>query len=315
VTHPNLVRVAGAGYLQQLEADLAASDPQVLMRTRVALEALISSVKSALEAGPDLTPSDVPFTWDLMAKVPAGDAQYFMNQYQLGWGSDGAGLIAVGTEQNFSPDADQGLGALTLDCANQIIWLIRSKPELMVRFGHGPEWDLQFTPDAASQRGPYHVYTSSYHSSRPSGTWQYIGRHLLGGGDLDWRAKLGAGCYQIELKADPAPRAHLGGVIHTGRLRFLGHALRVLSDTATVTLFHGVGTHDSARQLAPAFLGVERLPAPTEEDHIAGRDGRNRPYTVYQANHRRVILTWALNGLAINRDEEYLTRIRDLVSG
>ena len=49
------------------------------------------------------------------------------------WGYDGAGLIAIGTEQNYQ--LIDNLSPLTLDCASHVIWLSRSRPEVVRRLG------------------------------------------------------------------------------------------------------------------------------------------------------------------------------------
>ncbi len=208
--HPRLARDSALLYLEQLRKREAHVGTALTAPTRQALESLITSIEAGLRAGAALSKVKAQFSWGLMAAVPREDAPIFIGQSQLGWGSDRARLIAVGSEQNYSLTDALGLGAITLDCASQIIWLCNSNPEVMAELGEGPAWQSKFTATAQADLGPYHVYTSRYHKSSARGTWQHLGRQILGG-ESDWQRVLGDGCYQVELKGDPARRADQGG--------------------------------------------------------------------------------------------------------
>ncbi len=79
-----------------------------------------------------------------------------------------------------------------------------------------------------------------------------------------------------------------------------------------VLLFHGKRTHEVARQIGSSFLGTRVLP-PATCHAVPGKRGRLRTCVQYDANGRRVLLTWAMNVGAINWDSEYLHLVRELV--
>jgi len=250
---------------------------------RTALEALIASITAAGRDGSNLNPRDVAFTWQRMAQLPKEDAHHFINQSQLGWGNDGAELIAIGTEQTY--DLEDNLEPLTLDCGSQIIWLSASKPEVMALSGHG----LPFTLEGQATRGPYHINFARYHPGGP--TWWRLARIVANQGS-DWKMALGQRCYQVELKGEPGRHPNASFPLSERRLQFLRHAMRSLPKTAIVALFHGAGTHGAAQELGALFLGTTTLPPGTTQQ-VRLRTGVGR-CTHHDAGGRRVILSWAL---------------------
>lgn len=304
--HPDLVRSAAEFYRADLERTLQGQDGPA-PETRKAMAALIDSITAALAVGPSL--DEIPFTRDLMAKAPAVDMSYVLSQTQIGWGNDGARLIAMGTEQNYDLSQDAGLGTLAIDCASHVIWLTGSKPGIMATLKPDRPGEERFGSGGDSERLPYHRYVAEYQpSGGRGGTWQRLGKDVLLGG-TEWKTVLGDQCYLIELKAVPSHHAAWGETLNESRLNFLRDALSEMSSTARVVLFHGVGTHEAARRLIPSFLRTDSLPMPTPVDeHRRGAGALEQ----YDANDRRALLTWAMSA-HFDRAPDYLALVADLV--
>jgi hypothetical protein len=116
----------------------------------------------------------------------------------------------------------------------------------MAELGEGQASQSKFTAKVQAALGPYHVYTARYQKSSPRRTWQHLGQ-ILGGGP-DWQQVLGDGCYQLELKGDPARRANQGRAVDDRRIEFMAHSFELLRTTAVVLLFHGKRTQEAARR-------------------------------------------------------------------
>src|SRR5438093_497953 len=93
--HLGLAAIGAANYVHDLNA---ISRDGLSGDTRATLDALVESIEAAIHKGTSLKANDIPFCYWQMANLPVSDAGHFISQSQLGWGYDGAGLIAIGTE-------------------------------------------------------------------------------------------------------------------------------------------------------------------------------------------------------------------------
>lgn len=313
VAHPGIVRAAGELFKERVASARHGDETNLSANARQALEALEESLEAALTKGTATTDEDVTFTWQLMRRVPIAEADWFINEYQLGYGRDDAPVVAVGTEHAYQllvhntdgSRREEGLTELTMECANPIFWLTKSPQAVVRKIGDVPWWKLKWQLGA---QYPYHIYPAVYHMSGSMGTWACIGRTVLGGGAL-WRQVLGERCYQIELSAFPAARSSEGRSASPIRLDFLNELMRALRTTARVLLFHGTpkfSASDPRDGLARIFLETDSLPPAT-----VGHDSKHRTWRCHQAGERRAIFSYALNGRAV--DNEYMTTIAGLI--
>ena len=282
---------------------------------RCAADGLIETLDAAVTDAVELRPDDVKATWRQLAAAEVSDAEALVNHWQLGYGSDSAAVISIGTEHAYelmpklrdNTPVDVGLAEMTMECLVAVIWLTGSKPDVLQRIASAPWWGWA---TGFSAKRPYHIYTADYHKVSGRSTWATIGRDVLRGG-ADWRTALAERCYQVELSAYPARQSVGGRGPSEDRIRFLQFLLGETRPTARVLIFHGTPKFadlDPREALAAAFLGLEHLGAPTQ----VGRDSGRREWRVFDSGQRRAIFSRALSGL--NVSTEYLEQISRLVA-
>ncbi len=307
--YPHVVNRSAKAYAEHL-----ARTSGLTAGGRCAAEALIETLNSAVAEGVELGPDHVKATWRQLAAAEISDAEGLVNHWQLGYGSDSAAVISIGTEHAYelmpklrdNTPVDVGLAEMTTECLVAVIWLTASKPDVLQKIASAPWWGWA---TGFSTKRPYHIYAADYYKVSARSTWATIGRDVLRGG-ADWRTALAERCYQIELSAYPARQSVGGRGPSEDRIRFLQFFLGEASPTARVLIFHGTpkfANVDPRQALGAAFLGLEHLGEPTR----VGGDSRRREWRLFDSGQRRVIFSRALSGL--NVSAEYLEQISRLV--
>jgi hypothetical protein len=89
----------------------------------------MQSLAAALELREKVSPADISFTADLLGEVDSETLTQLVNQWTLGWGSDAAKVLVMGTEEAYS----LGPSLAFWNCCCSILWLCGSNPEVLQR--------------------------------------------------------------------------------------------------------------------------------------------------------------------------------------
>lgn len=299
--HPDVVEMAVHGYLEQLRTVEAETQPHGSLGSAVAR--LIETLESALSLRHELTAADVTFSRSDLSKMPEWQLLAVLDQRVLGFGRDDAPLICMGTEEGYS--AADG-GELALACAQSILWLCGSKPEVLDRID-----PTVHASDRSPQPREYHIHPNDFYRwdrSRGRGTSPMIAR-LLRAQDPesllvppsqgDAALSLGDICYQVEVSAYPSKVALGGREPNAARAEFLAELVAKF-DSASALIFHGGPPDDARTKIASSFLG-----RPARWTNNAGK----REWFAWDTeNDRAVVHTYALNGRV---RYSYLDLVRD----
>jgi hypothetical protein len=238
-----------------------------------------------------------------LSKLPEWQLLAVLDQRVLGFGRDDAPLICMGTEEGYS--AADG-GELALACAQSILWLCGSKPEVLDRI------DPTVLPSARSPRPrEYHIHPNDFYRwdrSQGRGTSPMIAR-LLRAQDPesllvppsqgDAALSLGDICYQVEISAYPSKVALGGRQPNSVRAEFLAE-LVVKFVSASALIFHGGPPDDARTKIASSFLG--------RPVRWASNTAKREWFAWDAENGRAVLHTYALNGRV---KHSYLDLVRD----
>jgi hypothetical protein len=279
-----------------------------------AVRQLVSSIEAALEKTDSLTPASVEFNRESMVDVTPSDKLGFVNEYTLGWGRDDAPVIFMGTEDAYKAEP---MELALWNCGCSIIWLSGGRSDVVERLDSRASSSRQ---DGLVPRC-YNIHSSDWGGPPQSKhTWGCIAKVLSGNPySEDWRSYfvppaatglahrgMGDVCYQVEISAYPAKRAHDGKFESRARTDFLTALLGRARVTAKVLVFHGGQYQRTARaQLAEAFLGKAF-------DQLAVID--DRPHQrMWKAEHdgRIVLHTNALSRPNVN--DNYLQKVADQI--
>jgi hypothetical protein len=254
--HPDVVEIAVHGYLDQLRTVEAETQPHGRLGGAVAHR--IEPVKNALSRRHELTAADVTFSRSDLSKMPEWQLLAVLDQRVLGFGRDNAKLICMGTEEGNS--AADG-GELALACAQSILWLCGSKPEVLDRID-----PTIHASDRSQQPREYHIHPNDFYRwdrSRGRGTSPMIAR-LLRAQDPesllvppsqgDAAPSLGDICYQVEVSAYPSKMALGGREPSAARAEFLAELVAKF-DSASALIFYGGPPDDARTKIASSFLG------------------------------------------------------------
>lgn len=262
-TYPNLVRRAGELYLAEMST-LAADSPGSLHES-AALLAL--TLGRAVQLGPDLTPHDVHFDPAVAAIVPQSDWDRFLNEWMLGFGSDSAPVIVLGTE---AADTWREPQDLAWQAGLAVVFLSHGRLDVMRRLIEGSSWSAKV--DWLVPRRPYTVHPYDlFPPGRGRSTWlglaQVVCRETGTGATLLHRGgpspSLGDLTYQIDRSAFPSKQWVGGRAPTSARLDWLrDEVIPTLCPTARVLLLCGGGGRWGAaweqldQPLMRAFLGL-----------------------------------------------------------
>jgi hypothetical protein len=299
--HPDVVEAAAQGYLEQLRAVAAEAHPDGRLGSAVAH--LIETLETALSRRNELNAADVAFSRIDLSNMPEWQLLAVLDQHVLGFGRDDAPLICMGTEEGY--DAADG-GELALACAQSVLWLCSSKPEVLDRI------DPTVLPSARSARPrEYHIHPNDFYRwdrSQGRGTSPMIAR-LLRAQDPesllvpplqgDAALSLGDICYQVEVSAYPSKVALGGREPNAVRAKFLADLVAKF-DSASALIFHGGSLDDARTKIASSFLG--------RQVRWTSNPGK-REWFAWDAENGRVVMhTYALNGRV---RYSYLDLVRD----
>lgn len=295
-SHSSLAALSAQAYVANLTSQ--AESTTLSSATRAAIGALVESLANALTARTALSPTDVPFTRELVSGLPSEERPVLINQYSLGLGNPEAPVIVMGTEHAYKLDnfADVmrerwGLESLALEnCCSALVWLADADSAMVAHICSNAKY--------ATQRRSFHRHPSDYSDRVPSGhTWRWVARCV--GAAL---ADSGDYCYQIERSSHPAKEAFNGASPSAERIAFLTRCLEVLRQTARTLILHGraIGNvspdwESPNRALSCAFLGTQML-----GDEEAPIEIGRRRIRWWRKDERKVLWSWALNGRTVN---------------
>jgi hypothetical protein len=291
----HLVMDAATAYRQHLY-DLAAD--READRTPRAAQALARSLDAAITRGPDIQASEVPFDRSLL---DGASYAHLVDQHLLGLGNDSAPVIAVGTEQGWSPD--DSLNFALLHCAVSLLWLTGSPAWLVAKLARDESW-------AVGQRRPFVVLPKDYYGlSRGRDTSTVLASIV--GSALDWQPHggllnsdptqlcLGDVCYMLDLLPEPSRYHVFGAKLKPDRGRFLRDFFATLRPTARAVILYG--KRDPELDALREELAVIILRHPVAERLVRIESGRARRTertlrTLEDAEGRRVLFASPLNG-------------------
>lgn len=311
--YPELARGAG----EMFQAQIASLARDAAGRLREAASLLALTLDHAVNLGAELTPADVEFDATVVAAVDKADWGCFLNQWTLGFGSDRAPVLVMGTEAADTWDKPEdvayhaGLSVATL-CGGRL--------DVFRRLNRGSSWEA--TRDWTIPRRPYtiHPYDLFQHH-RFGGTWLGLARVLSR--DLDSASgliqrgvpgpSLGDVSYQMDRSAYPSTQ-WVGGQAPTRvRVDWLREeVLPTLRPTARVLLLcggkgrWGAGWESVDQPLMRAFL---ELPPGAPLD-LKWDASSKTELGHLRLDGRLVVSSRALGG---SMPRDYLDRLRSLI--
>ena len=298
LTHDEVVELSARSYRAYL--DYQRTMGNLGSKATEALEDLVDSLELAMRRRTQLIAADMPFSRDKMSGLPEQDWMRFLNDFTLGFGSEQAQVIAVGTEEAYEAGSEN---LAEWNCGSAILWLCGSKQDVLGKLGGADRKSA-----GSERRRPYHIHPNDYdHVETGQGrhTWEGLAQVVAGGAEarslLDGTASpsLGDLCYLAEISAFPAKSSTGGRSPTADRHRFLRKLIESLSRSARVLLFYGAAgdPHWGWRDdLAGVFLGagddgdgLEQAPEIAET--LLHRE---------DSNGRTVLFTRALSGAISN---------------
>ena len=304
--HPEIVELAAATYLQQLESVAAEASPTG--KLGIAARHLIQTHRAALHKRQRLLAAEVEFTRDDLSGMEEWQLLALLDQHALGLGHDDAPVIFMGTEEAYDPE---GEGDLALACSLSVLWLCGSRPDVLARID-----PTVYVKERTPPPRQYHLHPNDFYRadrSRGRGTWPTLARLLRPdrpqtlleppkAGNQD--SSLGDLCYQIDVSAYPSKQALSGRKPNERRVQFLCRLVAAF-DTASALIFHG-GPLDEARvRIASSFLN---RPVKWTDNPV------KREWFAWDATSGRAVMhTYALNGaVRYSYLDLVRTRLRDL---
>jgi hypothetical protein len=310
--HPEIVDLSAQRYVDYLGRLIGR--PTLSSAAQGAIRALQQSLAAGLELRESLGPADIPFTANLLRDVDDETLTRLVNQWTLGWGSDDAKVLVMGTEEAYA----LGPSLAFWNCCCSILWLCGSNPQVLQRID--PSYLMKgVQPRESVARRAYHIFSTDYEIVAENRTWGLLAailargtetrRQLLkpGNGDLGLRA------YQVEVSAHPSTVTERGVTPTPPRHEFLESLVESMSSSAKVLVFHGKpGNPEWGRrdELARQFLGME--PA-ADLGLVTVRVGRQW-FKHTAPGDKTVLFVWSLSRR--NRlTDDYLSTVGDVVEG
>ncbi len=309
--HPDIVDLSAQRYVDYL-ADLIGRVALSSSAQRV-IRALMQSLTAALELRERVGAADIPFTAALLDDVDGETLTRLVNQWTLGWGSDAATVLVMGTEEAYP----LGPSLAFWNCCCAILWLCGSNPEVVKRIDAAYR-TKGVSPGGSDARRAYHIFSTDYEIEAEDRTWGLLAailargtetrRQLLkpGAGDLGLRA------YQIEVSAHPSTVTERGVAPTPARYEFLESVVGSLSSSARVLVFHGKPANPKwgrRDRLARKFLGMKQG---ADLGLVAVNVGRQW-FKHAARGDKAVLFVWALSRR--NRlTDDYLAAIGDVLA-
>src|SRR5487761_550279 len=103
--YPQVTQWSLLRYRESLREKRASVSPE----SQDAIDLLIRSIDAALDHPGRLGPDEVGFGVTSLDKVPPSEFPAFINEYTIGVGWDGAGVVVMGTEPAERPDVAEDL--------------------------------------------------------------------------------------------------------------------------------------------------------------------------------------------------------------
>jgi len=294
-SHDEVVELSARWYRSYLEYQKTMGELGPLARS--ALDALIETIDTALQRRTQVRAGEIPFSKTSMSGLPEADWMRFLNDFTLGFGSDQAPVIVVGTEEAYEAGSENLAG---WNCCCAVLWLCGSRQDVLAKVA-----GREFASRPGEGRRPYHLHANDYHHvelGRGRHTWECVAQVVAGDAaprsllDGSGAQSLGDLCYQVEVSAYPAQSSIAGRSPTPDRYRFLRKLIASLSPQARVLIFHGRAGDPRwgwRRALGRVFLSADEDGAPglrqapeTEDPLLYSEDDAGRT----------VLFTHALSG-------------------
>ncbi|HUY25745.1 MAG TPA: hypothetical protein VMV09_10665 [Candidatus Saccharimonadales bacterium] len=211
----------------------------------------VATTEAAERTGSLIEPTDVRFTLSSLRGVEEREHWRFLNQFRLGVGWDGAGVVVMGTEAAGDVSNADDLG---YECL-QTTLILSGSPETVVRFllKDSSGWANRVAKGLPLEPWrPVHVHPNDLDQvqvSNPFHTWCNLAR-VVAPRSEDWRKLMTIGAspglgdlaYQIERSALPAKKSS-GGIPPTKERTdwLVTEVIPALRQTARTLLIHGFG--------------------------------------------------------------------------